>query len=143
MSAAARSIADRIREGVEITSSRCWLWTKGQNGNGYGRLRVDGRMQYVHRLAYEAFVGPIPIGLVLDHVNERGCTSPACCNPAHLEPVTNGENGRRGIKGVLTTHCPSGHAYTPENIRIRPNGHRVCRTCHRDREAQRRLRKAV
>lgn len=31
------------------------------------------------------------------------------------------------------THCPQGHEFTEENTRINANGHRVCRTCSRDR----------
>jgi hypothetical protein len=30
-------------------------------------------------------------------------------------------------------HCSSGHEFTSENTRIRGNGHRVCRTCKRER----------
>jgi hypothetical protein len=45
-----------------------------------------------HRFAYELLVGPIPAGLVLDHL----CRNRLCVNPNHLEPVTNSENPRRG-----------------------------------------------
>jgi hypothetical protein len=45
-----------------------------------------------HRFAYLEFVGPIPDGLVLDHL----CRNKKCVNPDHLEPVTNAENLRRG-----------------------------------------------
>lgn len=41
---------------------------------------------------YEQKVGPIPEGLVIDHL----CRRPRCINPAHLEAVTNEENVRRG-----------------------------------------------
>jgi hypothetical protein len=29
------------------------------------------------------------------------------------------------------TSCPKGHPYDEANTRLRPTGHRVCRTCHR------------
>jgi hypothetical protein len=45
-----------------------------------------------HRFAYELLVGPIPEGLVIDHL----CRNRRCVNPAHLEPVTAEENWRRG-----------------------------------------------
>jgi hypothetical protein len=54
-------------------------------------------MLLVHRDVYEQLVGPIPEGLVLDHL----CRNRSCCNPAHLEPVTTAENVRRGLNGVL------------------------------------------
>lgn len=31
------------------------------------------------------------------------------------------------------THCPQGHEYIAENIRLDPKGHRFCRTCDRAR----------
>jgi hypothetical protein len=56
-------------------------------------------------------------------------------NPAHLEPVTNGENVLRGeaitAKYARATHCDRGHEYSPENTYWRgPNKeHRRCRAC--------------
>jgi hypothetical protein len=47
---------------------------------------------------YERHIGPIPEGLQLDHL----CRNRACINPAHLEPVTNLENLRRGELPKLT-----------------------------------------
>lgn len=38
------------------------------------------------------------------------------------------------------THCPSGHEYSLENTRVRPDGYRICRTCHREAEKRRKLR---
>ena len=70
----------------------CWIW-EAAKVRGYGAIRVKGRTTYAHRFAYEQLVGPIPDGLELDHL----CRIPACCNPAHLEPVTHAENVRRGI----------------------------------------------
>jgi hypothetical protein len=81
---------------VEKTDDGCWLWTGAINHNGYGIFAVDGKkVARAHRVAYELEVGPIPFGLHLDHVEERGCTSRACVNPAHLEPVTQRVNNER------------------------------------------------
>lgn len=104
----------------------CWLWTTGDEG-GYSHLVVDGQQVPAHRFAYELLVGPIPDGLHIDHL----CRTPRCVNPAHMEPVTPAENARRGVHEVKT-HCPHGHAYAGENLYIRPNGKRTCRTCRRD-----------
>ena len=105
----------------------CWHWTGGRTSHGYGTLWFDGRSQRAHRVVYEALVGPIPDGLVIDHL----CRNRLCVNPDHLEPVTLLENIRRGQGNGSKTHCPSGHEYTPENTRRNALGWRYCRTCKR------------
>lgn len=73
----------------------CWIWTGSRSGGGYGRFVVDTTRREstgAHRFSYELLVGPIPEGLQIDHL----CRVRACCNPAHLEPVTTAENVRRG-----------------------------------------------
>ncbi len=81
-----------------------------------------------HRVVYEALVGPIPEGLVLDHL----CRVLNCVNPNHLEPVTHQENVRRGVGPTAVnsqkTHCPQNHEYTKENTYY-GNGSRYCKIC--------------
>jgi hypothetical protein len=63
------------------------------NLNGYYRVTLSGGARvYAHRRAYERVHGPIPEGLVLDHL----CRNRWCCNPEHLQPVSNMENILRG-----------------------------------------------
>lgn len=86
---------DRFWPKVDATSD-CWLWTGHRDDDGYGKFTVVSGQSpmYAHRWSYEFLVGPIPAGLVLDHL----CRNPPCTNPDHLEPVTNEENIRRGIR---------------------------------------------
>lgn len=74
--------------------SGCWSWTGPQQSKGYGQIGLSSprRLVFVHRLAYEVFVGPIPYGMTIDHL----CSNKLCINPGHLEVVTRGENTRRG-----------------------------------------------
>ena len=106
----------------------CWLWTGDQWGKGYGRMHANGRNLGAHRFAYELLIGPIPEGLVLDHVV---CNTALCVNPAHLEPTTSEANSQRGIRAAVAarTHCKNGHPRTPENTYPRPKGGRNCRPC--------------
>jgi hypothetical protein len=66
--------------------TECWAWLGNRDGKGYGRLslRRNGRYRKlrVHRVSYEAFVGPIPPGLDVDHQ----CENRWCIAPDHLQP---------------------------------------------------------
>lgn len=105
--------------------TRCWNWLGHISPNGYGRVAPTGRgCLYAHRYSYEAFVGPIPEGLEVDHL----CRNRACCNPEHLEPVTPLVNNHRGIGHASKTHCPRGHAYDSEHG-VKYGQRRYCRTC--------------
>lgn len=126
-------IIDRFFSHVEKTEA-CWLWIGYRNRQGYGRFGVGSRVVYAHRWLYEQSIGPVPSGLDLDHL----CRQKACVNPAHLEPVTRGENLRRGDGPRLRAahfaarrHCKRGHELTPENTYRDAKGHRVCRACVR------------
>ena len=73
----------------------CWDWTAGKYKSGYGQFSYrEGTKvtsKRAHRFAYEAVHGPVPDGLTLDHA----CRNIMCCNPAHMEPVTNRVNSLR------------------------------------------------
>lgn len=115
----------------------CWEWQGNLSPQGYGRLWHDGEKRQTHRLMYELFKGPVPDGLMVDHL----CRNRKCCRPDHLEAVTNRENMRRGLRGVLLNACPQGHEYTPENTAYRPphtgrdnrGPSRYCKECNRIR----------
>lgn len=126
-----RTLPDRFTAKVRVAESGCWEWTAAHHPKqGYGWFKTNGRMVVAHRFAYEALVGPIPEGLVIDHL----CRNPRCVNPSHLEPVTTAENVRRGRHpGREKTHCPHGHPYDAENTRYTKEGHRQCRACYRAR----------
>jgi hypothetical protein len=79
-------------------SSPCWIFNKVLSGNGYANVKMCQKQIKAHRWMYEHHVGPIPAGLHLDHL----CRQPACLRPDHLEPVTVGENLRRGANARLT-----------------------------------------
>lgn len=91
---------ERFMSHVEKTDS-CWLWTGTRSGEyGYGNFGVKGKTKRAHRFAYEALVGPIPEGIVLDHL----CRTPNCVRPEHLQPVTTRENIVRGMEHLGIIH---------------------------------------
>lgn len=126
---------ERIRAATEVADNGCWEWRFGRDKDGYGKLKLDRRDVRAHRYAYEVFRGPIPDGLVLDHL----CRNPPCVNPDHLEVVTAVENSARGngisALNARKTHCKRGHEFTPENTRHQPGG-RDCWACYRIRSAK-------
>lgn len=119
-------VADRINDRTD-RSGECWLWTGSLHTDGYALTSFKGKTTGVHRLAYEAYVGPIPEGLEIDHL----CRVRRCVNPAHLEAVTHKVNmQRRDYSPASKTHCKNGHPFDEANTRVR-DGKRVCRTCRR------------
>jgi len=109
---------------------KCWEWSRFRDRLGYGHVKYHNKVWMAYRLAYTLTHGPIAKPLVLDHI----CRNPPCCNPAHLEPVTQGENARRGNVGLRNrqqTHCINGHPFAGENLRLSFNGWRNCRACAR------------
>jgi len=118
---------------AELGGPGCWEW-KGHRWNGYGRANLKGRgVTGAHRYAYEAFYGPIPDGLTIDHL----CRNRACVRPSHLEAVPNRVNALRGTgptaQNAARTHCKKGHPFDMEIRRTRGNRagtiERSCRTC--------------
>jgi hypothetical protein len=98
------SDSERFWMNVDRTSD-CWVWTAGTYADGYGAAkdsRVPRGQSRAHRLAYEWIVGPIPEGLVIDHV----CHNRRCVNPSHLRAVTREENGsKHALVFILCTEC--------------------------------------
>lgn len=128
------AVTDRIKVGSVADERGCWIWQRSLYLNGYGGITVDGHRRLAHRVSYEAFVGPIPDGLTIDHI----CGVRACVNPRHMEPVTRGVNSQRG-GGLLRAiqvrqnqpHCPKGHERTAENTGRDKLGKAFCRPCRR------------
>lgn len=107
----------------------CWIWIAGKSTGGYGLTRwFDGKLRYLHRIAYTVYVGEIPAGLQLDHL----CRVRSCCSPLHLEPVTLRVNILRGEKATKT-ECVNGHPLSGDNLVWNKEAgrfsHRRCRTC--------------
>lgn len=91
------TIVERLLDAYEVDQATgCWIWSGGVSTDGYARISIGNEVVYAHRVSYETFIGPIPEGLTIDHVRERGCVHRSCINPNHLEPVSLSENSRRG-----------------------------------------------
>lgn len=90
-----RAFADRLWSKVDIRGpDECWPWAAGKH-KGYGRLRkfVNGKWTHISaaKAVWEEVNGPMPRGYVPDHT----CCDTGCCNPGHVEAVTNSVNSLR------------------------------------------------
>lgn len=131
-----RTLRERFDEKwIPEPNTGCWLWMGPTAGRGYASTYVEGQRwgSKAHRVAWELYRGPIPEGLVIDHI----CRQKMCVNPDHLRPVTQYVNSTENTINKIAlnskkTHCPRGHEYTPDNTyRMRKNNGRVCRACQR------------
>jgi len=98
----------------KISDSGCVLKDNNeipQSNNGLGymfvRLMQNGKRKnkYVHRLVYETFVGKIPKGFEINHINHNKSDNRLC----NLELVSHSENVRKafikhGYFGFLKKH---------------------------------------
>lgn len=118
-----KPVTEEIREtnipGYWVSNLGRVFTTKTKKGKGHGRdginpygteLRVmvtmvnrhervkltykgSSQVYSVHRLVWEAFKGPIPEGMIIDHINGNGC-----CNwITNLQVITYSENTRRAF----------------------------------------------
>jgi hypothetical protein len=130
-----------VKPAIEVVGE-CVIWAKRIGSKGYGLAHIGGRERIAaHILEWEKVNGPVPDGLVLDHL----CRNKACVNPAHLEPVTQRENVCRGTapsaQNAAKTHCAYGHPLTGENLIYDAEGYRMCKTCQVRRDEASRKRK--
>jgi len=65
------------------------------NNMGYMRFNARGKNNYIHRVVYEAFYGPIEEGCVVDHID----SNPLNNNLENLQAISQSENTKRGRTG--------------------------------------------
>lgn len=122
------SVVRALQKICSTNEKGCWLLPGGDsNSSGHKRVQYQNVTYGAHEFFYETLVGPVPPGLVLDHT----CCETSCVNPKHLDPCTRGENTRRAKQRL--TVCKAGHPLSGENLYMRPDGYRACRTCQRSR----------
>ena len=94
---------------VAILPTGCWQWTGATSREGYGVLRINGKLGSARRAFWEMSVGEIPDGQVLSQRKcAPACVGKSCCNPEHLNlKEKRGPSGRR---------CPVGHRLLPSKV---------------------------
>lgn len=71
---------------------RCWMWTgtavASKSSGKYGAIKSGKQSIRAHRLSYEIHNGPLPHGMLVDHI----CHNSLCVRPDHLRPATRSQN---------------------------------------------------
>ena len=119
----------------------CIVWTGCTDRDGYGRFHLgpDKPKVLVHRYAWERDHGPIPNGLVVDHL----CRVTRCINVAHLRICTHKENIfapgslAKWKRFSIRTTCEKGHPSVELTLYTRPSGgqEKRCDVCAARRTA--------
>ena len=109
------------------------MWTMALQTQRYGIGTFGKRtLRLAHRAFYEAARGPIPTGLVIDHV----CRERSCVNPDHLRVVTRRENNIYNSLSTAAIHhakvvCPK----CAGPYSRMPSGVRYCKPCTKRQSA--------
>lgn len=116
-----------------VKTEKCWEWVGAKDTRGYGNFKFESKVYKAHRFSYQFHKGPIPKGLVIDHL----CRNTSCVNPSHLEAVTHKVNVLRGIGptsiNASKTICKRGHLLNIENVYISAANNRSCMICQKIR----------
>lgn len=129
-----RDPGERALEKVRLNGD-CWIFEGAHTANGYGQVHNPTGSRLAHRAVYEYLTRQeIPPKATVDHV----CRVKSCVNPDHMEIVSNRENILRGGSMAALyarrTHCPRGHPFDGDNLRVyKSDGNsRTCLTCKRE-----------
>jgi len=71
----------------------CWLWMSSKDLDGYGKITINNKQFFAHRVFYVLYNGPIPDGMVVRHKCRNKCV-----NPEHLEIGTQAENMKDKVR---------------------------------------------
>lgn len=88
-------LQERLFAQIEKMPNGCWEWRGGcDKKTGYGKIRINSKSNFIHRVMYELYNGEIAEGMFICHK----CDNPPCCNPDHLFQGTHADNMRDKTK---------------------------------------------
>lgn len=129
-------VAARVLSRVEA-DGECIVSTYSLGSHGYAQVgwHEDGQrtVTVCHRVAWIAANGPIPVGMVVDHI----CRNRRCLRLDHLQLLTHEQNCAQGgpVMRARPT-CKRGHDLAT-TATVGPDNRRHCRACARERHHER------
>ena len=124
----------------DIETDECVDWPRPPGDRGYGQYRCLNKLWRTHVLSYTLTYGSVPKGKQVNHK----CGRKICCNPKHLYAGSASDNMQDSIQHgthrnqwMGVTHCIHGHKFDEYNTYTTKRGWRQCRTCQRNRDANR------
>jgi hypothetical protein len=128
-----KDIARFHRKSVLDEKTGCLIFQGHKTHNGYGRVWINGKNIFAHRIAYVLKYGEIPVGMSVLHNCPCG-DNPACVNPEHLSIGTHIDNMRHmKERGRAATGARNGWNLYPWN---RLSGDRSPSRLHPERLAR-------
>lgn len=84
-----------------VSDGDCLVWTGCRNADGYGQVKVGGKVRSAHLSSWEISNGPLPAGMEIDHI----CHNRACVKVDHLRAVSRSQNmwNRNGAQSISKT----------------------------------------
>lgn len=86
----------------EIWNSKTKKNLSLESRNGYKRIKIGNSQCSIHRLVYEAFIGEIPEGYVIDHIDGNRANN----NVSNLRLITQSENVKNAMKNGHKCQVP-------------------------------------
>lgn len=91
-----------VNEEGEMINFKTGKLIQGSDRNGYKRFQYEGHIYSIHRLIYETFNGPIPEGMLVDHIDGKRSNN-ALYN---LRLVTQSDNMKSAMRNGHSWQIP-------------------------------------
>jgi len=94
-----KPLIERLEARKFVAPSGCWEWTGSTDTIGYGQMRVNGRLEMIHRISFFLDRGIWP------NVCRHTCDNKLCFNPGHLIDGTQLDNMQDAMdRNRIVTH---------------------------------------